>query len=184
MRSSGNEKEPPERHQWRMLPKEFPKWRTVHSYFAIWSEPREGSSPLEQALKNQVGAARERLGRNACSTLLIVDAQSVKSTVTAALKGYDASKKVSGIKRHIAVDTQGQPHAAARPRSASPPSPSIRHLRAQSRPGRRRLHRSSRTGRLAVRSSCWCRSACPGPGCSSGRGCAFRMSGWSTTPDF
>ena len=25
--------------QWRMLPGEFPKWRTVHSYFALWSEP-------------------------------------------------------------------------------------------------------------------------------------------------
>ncbi|SDY96128.1 Putative transposase of IS4/5 family, partial [Nitrosomonas sp. Nm58] len=24
--------------QWRMLPSEFPEWRTVHSYFAIWSE--------------------------------------------------------------------------------------------------------------------------------------------------
>jgi transposase len=29
------------------------------------------------------------------------------------LKGYDAGKKVSGIKRHIAVDTQGLPHAIA-----------------------------------------------------------------------
>ena len=37
--------------QWRMLPEDFPKWRTVHSYFAIWSEPREGGSLLEQALK-------------------------------------------------------------------------------------------------------------------------------------
>ncbi len=37
--------------QWRMLPEEFPKWRTVHAYFAIWSEPREGGSLLEQALK-------------------------------------------------------------------------------------------------------------------------------------
>jgi len=37
--------------QWRMLPDKFPKWRTVHSYFAIWSEPREGGSLLEQALK-------------------------------------------------------------------------------------------------------------------------------------
>ena len=57
--------------------------------------------------------AREKLGRNACSTLLIIDAQSVKNTDTAALKGYDAGKKVSGIKRHIAVDSQGLPHAVA-----------------------------------------------------------------------
>ena len=42
-----------------------------------------------------------------------MDAQSVKNTDTAALKGYDAGKKVCGIKRHIAVDTQGLPHAVA-----------------------------------------------------------------------
>jgi transposase len=44
---------------------------------------------------------------------LIVDAQSVKNTDSAEQKGYDAGKKVSGIKRHIAVDTQGFPHAIA-----------------------------------------------------------------------
>jgi transposase len=42
-----------------------------------------------------------------------VDAQSVKNTDTAGCKGYDAGKKVSGIKRHIAVDTQGLLHAIA-----------------------------------------------------------------------
>lgn len=44
---------------------------------------------------------------------MIVDAQSVKNTDCAENKGYDAGKKVSGIKRHIAVDTQGFPHAVA-----------------------------------------------------------------------
>jgi hypothetical protein len=47
------------------------------------------------------------------TSFLIVDAQSVKNTDTAEEKGYDAGKKVSGIKRHIAVDTQGLPHAIA-----------------------------------------------------------------------
>ena len=60
-----------------------------------------------------MGAARLKLGRSEQPTLLIVDAQSVKNTDTAALKGYDAGKKVSGIKRHIGVDTQGLPHAVA-----------------------------------------------------------------------
>ena len=92
--------------QWRALPSDFPKWRTVHSYFAIWSEPREGGSLLEQALKIRLARPARNWGA-ACSTLLIVDAQSVKNTDTAGLKGYDAGKKVSGIKRHIAVDTQG-----------------------------------------------------------------------------
>ncbi len=35
----------------------------------------------------------------------------MKNTDSAEQKGYDAGKKVSGIKRHIAVDTQGLPHA-------------------------------------------------------------------------
>ena len=60
-----------------------------------------------------VGEAREKQGRNAMTGFLIVDAQSVKNTDSAEHKGYDAGKKVSGIKRHIAVDTQGLPHAIA-----------------------------------------------------------------------
>ena len=47
------------------------------------------------------------------TSFLIVDAQSVKNTDSAERKGYDAGKKVSGIKRHIAVDTQGLLHAIA-----------------------------------------------------------------------
>jgi len=47
------------------------------------------------------------------TSFLIADAQSVKNTDSAEQKGYDAGKKVSGIKRHIAVDTQGLPHAVA-----------------------------------------------------------------------
>jgi ketosteroid isomerase-like protein len=36
-----------------MLPKDFPKWRTVHEYFSIWSRKPEPDKPslLEQALK-------------------------------------------------------------------------------------------------------------------------------------
>ena len=60
-----------------------------------------------------VGEARTRQGRKSSTSFLIVDAQSVKNTDSAGEKGYDAGKKVSGIKRHIAVDTQGLPHAIA-----------------------------------------------------------------------
>ena len=49
-------------------------------------------------------------GRTKKTSFCIIDAQSVKNTDTAEHKGYDAGKKVSGIKRHIAVDTQGLPH--------------------------------------------------------------------------
>ncbi len=100
--------------QWRMLPEGFPNWVTVYSYFARWSAvDRDGVSTLERALKKSVGEARAKQGRNALTSFLIVDAQSVKNTDSAEQKGYDAGKKVSGIKRHIAVDTQGLPHAIA-----------------------------------------------------------------------
>jgi transposase len=60
-----------------------------------------------------VAQERENNGRPRLTSFCIVDAQSVKNTDTAQRKGYDAGKKVSGIKRHIAVDTQGLPHAIA-----------------------------------------------------------------------
>ncbi|GHU54300.1 hypothetical protein AGMMS49975_14490 [Clostridia bacterium] len=49
---------------------------------------------------------RTRYGR---TTFGIIDAQSVQNADTASEKGYDAGKKVSGIKRRIVVDTQGLP---------------------------------------------------------------------------
>lgn len=45
------------------------------------------------------------------TTLGIIDAKSIKNADTAKEKGYDAGKKVSGIKLHIVVDTLGLPHA-------------------------------------------------------------------------
>lgn len=60
-----------------------------------------------------VGVARTKQGRPSWTSYLIVDAQSVKNADSAGQKGYDAGKKVSGIKRHMVVDTQGLPHAIA-----------------------------------------------------------------------
>ena len=58
-----------------------------------------------------VGEERQDNGRKEKTSFVIVDAQSVKNTDTAENKDYDAGKKISGIKRHIVVDTQGLPHA-------------------------------------------------------------------------
>lgn len=44
-------------------------------------------------------------------TLGIIDSKSIKNADTAEEKGYDAGKKISGIKLHIIVDTMGLPHA-------------------------------------------------------------------------
>lgn len=58
--------------QWRMLPSDFPKWRTVHSYFQQWSKASTTKpSLLEQALKKcgwrgpyETGSQRENELRN------------------------------------------------------------------------------------------------------------------------
>lgn len=95
-----------------MIPSDYPSSSVIYYYYAQWKE-RKGKKPslLEQCLKKSVGAARADLGRNERTSFCIVDAQSVRNTDTAEQKGYDAGKKVSGIKRHIAVNTQGFPHA-------------------------------------------------------------------------
>jgi len=98
-----------------MSPRDFPKWQVVYSYLRRWSrEPSDGElCRLEQALKNVVGEVRIDSGQGEKTTFVIVAAQGVKNTYTAEQKGYDAGKKVSSIERHIAVDTQGLPHAIA-----------------------------------------------------------------------
>lgn len=38
--------------QWRMLPSNFPKWKTVYFYYCIWSGEREdGTTLLSEVLK-------------------------------------------------------------------------------------------------------------------------------------
>lgn len=55
-----------------------------------------------------VMADREKAGRDASPTLVIVDSQSVKCDAPRGERGFDAAKKVVGRKRHIAVDTGGR----------------------------------------------------------------------------
>jgi transposase len=97
--------------QWRMLPKEYPGWQLCYYYFNQWNRKDHTTSILEQVLKKIVREARKNRGRKEKTSFIIVDAQSVKNTDTAESKGYDGGKKISGIKRHIAVDTHGLPHA-------------------------------------------------------------------------
>jgi len=74
--------------QWRMLPKDFPKWRTCYEYFKKWSvkpSPSE-DSVLDIILKKLVGVVRISNNRKPKTTFVIVDAQSVKNTDTAKKK--------------------------------------------------------------------------------------------------
>jgi transposase len=99
---------------WRLLPYDFPPWRTVYRWFAAWRD--EGL--FERVNHALVMADRERSGRNASPTAAVIDSQSVRTTEGGGPRGYDAAKKVMGRKRHALVDMDGRalllvPHPAS-----------------------------------------------------------------------
>jgi len=55
-----------------MLPKDFPKWRTVHKYFQDWSRqgPNGEESLLEQALKKNGWRGPTQTGAQSQNKLL------------------------------------------------------------------------------------------------------------------
>lgn len=75
--------------QWRQLPKDFPPWSTVHSFYyrmrqkGIWGK----------MMNDLVKKSRIQAGRKPAPTYGLIDSQSVKTTNKAADKGIDGGKK-------------------------------------------------------------------------------------------
>ena len=83
---------------------DFPLWKLVYYYFSVW----KNASIFEILQESLVEKLRVKHGKKEEPTVGIIDAQSVKNTlVSCENKGFDAGKKIKGIKRHIIVDTLG-----------------------------------------------------------------------------
>jgi transposase len=88
---------------WRMLPVHFGHWRTVYGWFRELARRF-----LFQTIHDvELVLDRERAGREASPSAGVIDSQSVKAP-QAGTRGYDVARKITGRKRHIAVDTDGR----------------------------------------------------------------------------
>ena len=89
---------------WDAMPKDLPPGSICYDYWRLLSD----GGHLDRINHALVMADREKAGREASPTLVIVDAQSVKCDAPQGERGYDAAKKVVGRKRHMAVDVDGR----------------------------------------------------------------------------
>jgi transposase len=91
--------------QWEYLPHDLPPKSAAYYYFAKWRD--DGTDQVIHDLLRW--HAREKKGRKADPSLVVLDTQSVRAaaSVPAATTGRDPGKKVPGRKRCLAVDVMG-----------------------------------------------------------------------------
>jgi putative transposase len=78
--------------QWRNLPKDFPNWKSVYTFFS--RAKRNGV--WDKILKNMVSKTRIAKGKNEFPTYGLIDSQSVKTCCASNERGFDGGKKRRG----------------------------------------------------------------------------------------
>jgi len=75
--------------QWRFLPKNYPPWKTVYTFFTR----AQRAGIWEKIMQSLVKKSRIQAGKEAAPSYSIIDSQSVKTTTSNENRGIDGGKK-------------------------------------------------------------------------------------------